>query len=143
MLYGAVVWAEAQRHHKYLKRIAAILRRCTLRIACSYRTISEPAVHVITDVIPIDLLTQESQSVHHQRPVLGKEEASRLARSTSIETWQSRWEQVLCGIWTAQLISRPDSWLNREASEVDFYLTQFLIGHGLFCSFLAKMRKVA
>ncbi|XP_035739237.1 uncharacterized protein LOC118449122 [Vespa mandarinia] len=143
MLYGAEVWAKALQKEKYRKRIAAVQRRGALRIACSYRTVPEPAVLVIAGVIPIDLLAQERQFVHQQRCVLGKEGALRLTRSTSIETWQSRWEQEHRGRWMARLISRLDSWLNREVGEVDFYLTQFLTRHGLFCSYLAKMRKVA
>ncbi|XP_035736364.1 uncharacterized protein LOC118447924 [Vespa mandarinia] len=47
MLYGAEVWAEALRKQKYSKRIAAVQRRGALRIACSYRTVSEPAVLVL------------------------------------------------------------------------------------------------
>ncbi|XP_035739227.1 uncharacterized protein LOC118449114 [Vespa mandarinia] len=90
MLYSAEVWAEALQKEKYRKRIAAAQRRGALRIACSYRTVSEPAVLVIAGVIPIDLLAQERQFVHQQRCVLGKEEASRLAKSTSIGTWQNR-----------------------------------------------------
>ncbi|XP_046817454.1 uncharacterized protein LOC124423599 [Vespa crabro] len=106
MVYGAEIWAEALRKEKYRKRIAAVQRRGALRIACSYSTVSEPAVLVVAGVIPIDLLAQERQLIHQQRSVLGKEEASRHTRSTSIETWQSRWEQETRGRWTARLISR-------------------------------------
>ncbi|XP_047365370.1 uncharacterized protein LOC124955250 [Vespa velutina] len=93
MLYGADAWAQALCHEKYRKRIAAVQRRGALRIACSYRTITEPAELVLAGVIPIDLLAKERQFVHQQKAVLGKEEASGNARSTSIEAWQSRWEQ--------------------------------------------------
>ncbi|XP_046829264.1 uncharacterized protein LOC124428804 [Vespa crabro] len=93
MLYGVEVWAEALQHEKYRKRMATVQRRVALRIACSYRTVSEPAVLVLARVIPIDLLSQERQFVHQQKSVLGKEEASRIARSSIIEAWQSRWEQ--------------------------------------------------
>ncbi|XP_046837218.1 uncharacterized protein LOC124432347 [Vespa crabro] len=104
---------------------------------------SEPVVLVDAGVIPIDLLAQERKFVHHERSALGKEEASMLARSTSIETWQSRWEQETRDRWAARLLSRLENLINREAGEVDFYLTQFLKEHGLFRSYLAKMRKVA
>ncbi|XP_047356424.1 uncharacterized protein LOC124951690 [Vespa velutina] len=90
ILYGAEVWAEAQRHEKYRKRIAVVQRMGALRIACSYRTASDPAVLVVARVIPIDLLAKERQFVHQHKLVLGEEEASRIAKSSSIETWQSR-----------------------------------------------------
>ncbi|XP_035742785.1 uncharacterized protein LOC118450903 [Vespa mandarinia] len=67
----------------------------------------------------------------------------KLAGSTSIETWQSSWEQEHRGRWTVRLTSQLVSWLNREAEEVDFYLTQFLIRHFGVYSYITKMRKVA
>ncbi|XP_035739239.1 uncharacterized protein LOC118449124 [Vespa mandarinia] len=69
MLYGAEVLVDALRKEKYRKRIAAVQRRGTLRIACSYRMVSEPAVLVVGGVIPIDLLAQERKFVHQQRCV--------------------------------------------------------------------------
>ncbi|XP_035737496.1 uncharacterized protein LOC118448398 [Vespa mandarinia] len=42
-------------------------------------------------------------------------------------------------VGTTRLISQLDNWINREAGEVHFYLTQFLTGHGLFRSYLARM----
>ncbi|XP_046836720.1 uncharacterized protein LOC124432140 [Vespa crabro] len=143
ILYGAEVWAEALRKENYSKRIAAVQRRGSLRIACFYRTVTKPAVLVVAGIILIDLLAQERQFVHQQRYALGKEEISWLARSTSIETWQSRCDREPRGRWTARLVNRLDTWLNKEAGVVDFFLTQFLTGHGLFYSYLAKMRKVA
>ncbi|XP_035742249.1 uncharacterized protein LOC118450546 [Vespa mandarinia] len=86
MLYGAEVWAEVLQKEQNRKPIAAVQRRSALRIAGSYRTVSDPAVLVVAVVIPIDLLAQERLFVHQHRCVLRKEEASRLARSTSIET---------------------------------------------------------
>ncbi|XP_047368626.1 uncharacterized protein LOC124956617 [Vespa velutina] len=68
ILYGAEVWAEALRHEKYRKRIVVVERRGALRIAYSYRTVSEPAVLVFTEVFPIDLLAKEKQFVHQQKP---------------------------------------------------------------------------
>ncbi|XP_035725540.1 uncharacterized protein LOC118443128 [Vespa mandarinia] len=143
MLYGAEVWAEALRKQKYRKRIAAVQRRGALRIACSYRTVSEPAVLVVAWIIPIDLLAQERKFVFQQRCFVGKERALRLARSISIKAWQSGWEQERRGRWTARLISQLDNCINREVGEVDFYLTQFLRGEGLFRSYPARMSKVA
>ncbi|XP_035736360.1 uncharacterized protein LOC118447919 [Vespa mandarinia] len=62
MLYDAEVWTEVLRHEKYRKCIAAVQRRGALRIACSYRTVTESAVLVVTGVIPIDLLARDNSS---------------------------------------------------------------------------------
>ncbi|XP_046831395.1 uncharacterized protein LOC124429779 [Vespa crabro] len=117
MLYGTEVWVE--------------------------RTVLEPAVIVVAGVIPFDLLSKERQFVHQQKPFLGKEEVSNNAWCNCIEAWNSRWVQEPRGRWIARLISRLDNWINREVQDVDFYLTQFLTGHGLFRSYLAIMWNVA
>ena len=42
-----------------------------------------------------------------------------------------------------RLIIDLESWMNRDHGEVDFYLTQFLTGHGYFRDMLFKWRRVA
>ena len=143
MLYGAEVWADALRKDVHRKRLAAVQRRAALRIACSYRTVSEPAILVVAGVIPIDLLALERRFVHQQKPALGVVEAHRTARANTIQAWQHRWESSTKGRWTARLIPQVDTWLFRKEGEVNYYLTQFLTGHGLFRAYLHKMGKVA
>ena len=75
MLYGAEVWAGALRKEVHRERLGRVQRRGALRIAYSYRTVSEPAILVVAGVIPIDLLAQERQYVHQQKPALGPLEA--------------------------------------------------------------------
>lgn len=142
MLYGAEVWADALRCELYRKRMAAVQRRGALRVACSYRTVSEPAVLVIAGVIPIDLLAQERRFVYQTKVDLGLLPARRTARTNTILAWQQRWEQETRGRWTARLISQLDTWLDRREGEVNYYLTQLLSGHGLFRAYLYKMGKV-
>ena len=50
LLYGAEVWADALRIRIYRKDKAVVQRNCASHIACSYQTVSEPAVFVIADV---------------------------------------------------------------------------------------------
>lgn len=51
--YGNEIWADDE--------MASVQQRRVLRIANSYRTISEPAVVMIAGVTPIDLLDQEKK----------------------------------------------------------------------------------
>ena len=85
MLHGAEVWAGALRREVHRQRLGAVQRRGALRIACSYRTGSEPAILVVAEVISIDLLAQERQFVHQQKPALGPLEAHRTARANTIQ----------------------------------------------------------
>lgn len=142
MLYGAEIWADAMKIEKYRKRIAAVQRRGALRVACSYRTVSEPAVMVIAGVIPIDLLALERKSVFERDADTSREIASAQARRCSIIKWQERWNNEHRGRWTARLIPQIDIWINRKHGDVNYYITQFLSGHGYFRTYLHRMGKV-
>nr|XP_034194958.1 uncharacterized protein LOC117611141 [Osmia lignaria] len=67
LLYGAEIWAGVLRFEKYRRRLAAVQRRCALRVACSYRTVAEPAVLVIAGMLPIDLLAVERKQVYEAK----------------------------------------------------------------------------
>ena len=56
LLYGAECWAVALDKECFRIRMAQVQRRCALRVACTYSTVSEPAVLVITGVVPIKLV---------------------------------------------------------------------------------------
>lgn len=143
MLYGAEVWGDATKVRRSAIRLLAVQRRGALRVASAYRTVSEPAVLVITGTTPIDLLAQERKYVHDLRVELDKVEAEELARTRTLGVWQQRWEEDHRGRWTARLIGELGPWLDRRHGEVNFYLTQFLSGHGYFRAYLSRMGKVA
>lgn len=142
LLYGAEVWADNVRIKKYCKKLKAVQRQGALRIACSYKTVSEPAIQVVARVIPIDLLALERQAIYN-REGEEREVAFVRARSRTMECWQHRWNGDPRGRWTHRLIIDLEGWMNRDHGEVDFYLTQFLTGHGYFRDMLFKWRKVA
>lgn len=142
LLYGAEIWADALQKEYIRKQMAAVQRRGALRVACSYRTVSYAAVNVIASVIPIELLAKEPKYIYERPPERSRKEAATEARRQSIERWQELWEAEVAGRWTARLIPQVDNWVNRKHGEVNFYVTQFLSGHGYFRSYLYKMRKV-
>lgn len=143
MLYGAEVFADVLKWKTYRKCLERVQQAGALRIACSYRTVSGPAVLVVAGVIPIDLLAKERQIIYKEKEVIGKIEAREQARRNSIEVWQNTWNEELRGRWTARLIDRLEPWLIRKDGEVNYYLTQLLTARGLFLSYLYKMGKVA
>lgn len=142
MLYGAEIWADAMRVKKYRKRMSAVQRRGALRIACSYRTVSEAAILVIASVPPIDLLAIERKRIYDASVEVGRERAAQEERARTLTEWQERWTSDPRGRWTHLLIRRVGPWMDRKFGEVDFYLTQFLSGHGYFRHYLWKMGKV-
>lgn len=150
LLYGSEVWADALKTEKYRRRLAAVQRRGALRIASSYRTVSEPAILVVAAVPPIDLLAQERKFVYTARKqhqgeaaaATAREDYTRTAREDTIRKWQQRWEEEHRGRWTARIIPNIKAWVEREHGEVDYHLTQLLTGHGCFNAYLHRMHKV-
>lgn len=142
LLYGAEVWAEAMSIEKYRKTMAAVQRRGALRIASSYRTVSEAAVLVISNVVPIDLLAFERKHIYDRAGELGRKLATAEARANTLEAWQQRWARTTNGRWTHRLIPSIEEWSNREHGEVNFYLSQFLTGHGYFRKYLFGLKRV-
>ena len=142
LLYGAEVWADAMRIQKYRHGMEAVQRRGALRIASSYRTVSGPAVLVIANVVPIDLLAFERKRTYDRTREIGKQRAAAEARASTLATWQQRWAEGTKGRWTHRLVPSISEWAEREHGEVNFYLTQFLTGHGYFRKYLFNLNRV-
>ena len=140
VLYGSEVWADALKKKTYRKRIAGVQYRGALRIACSYLTVSEPAVLVTAGVIPLDILAFERKRIFAKTPENGKANAD--ARESSRILWKRRWDNDTRGRWTARLILRLSAWIDHKHGEVNYYLTQFLSGHGYFQAYLHRIGKV-
>lgn len=141
ILYGAEIWAEAMRFKCYRQRIARVQRREALRIASAYRTVSEAAVLVVANTTPIYLQAEERSFVYQYKRALGETEALSQARKNTMTAWQNEWTNNTKARWTQRLIPRLAPWLDRQHGEVNYYLTQFLTGHGLFGAYLHKMGK--
>lgn len=141
MLYGAEVWADALNTECYRKRLAAVQRRSALRVACAYRTVSEPAVLLIAGIIPIDLLAKKRKRVYERK---GEEDRTRVKieeHENVLLAWERQLKEEPRGEWTRRLISNAKAWMNKAHGEVNYYLTQFLSGHGCFRSYLYKMKR--
>jgi len=143
LLYGAEIWADSLSKKKYRTRLAQVQRRAALRVASAYRTVSEPAVLVIAGVIPISLLARERKAVYLRKSEGDKEAIKVEERARTMQEWQSQWDQEPRGRWSYRLIRCLKSWIERPFGEIDYYLTQFLSGHGYFLSYLYRMGKVA
>lgn len=95
----------------------------------------------IARVIPIYLLALERKRIYERAPEAGRAEVAEQERNRTIELWQERWTADTEGRWTHRLIGRLTPWAKKEHGETNFYLTQFLTGHGYFRHYLHKMGK--
>lgn len=139
VLYGAPIWHEVLSIKKYEIMMMGIQRRALLRIAMGYRTISTSAVQVITGTPPITLLAEERNRLYrrenaHLKAVREEE------RNITIDKWQHEWEMNNeTATWTRILIEDIRPWINCKHRNLDYYLTQFLTGHGSFRQYLKRM----
>lgn len=113
-------------------KISSVYRIATLRVCCAYRTVSDDAACVISGMIPIDLLAKERNHIYMNKYT--PEEA----RSKTMDDWQARWASSSKGRWTFSLIPSLNKWLGRKHGDLDYYITQFLSGHGGYKQYLHR-----
>ena len=114
LLYGAEVWAEALDVEFHRKKPGPVQRSYALRIACSYRTVSEVAVLVIAGVMPIRLMAKQRKLVYDNKDNLGKVNAAKEAKDTVLDAWQHDWNHAEKGRWTRRLIGQIRPWTERK-----------------------------
>ena len=134
ILYASPIWADCLKYKTYTQSISSVYRRTALRVCCAYRTVSDEAALVVAGMIPIDLLAKERQLLYE------KKLTAQEARERSLSEWQTRWSTSTKSRWTYTLIPDIKSWIERKHGDVDFYLTQFLTGHGCFREYLNRFR---
>lgn len=141
MLYGAPVWGAALVMKKYRQMLISVQRKAALRVISAYRTVSAEAALVIAGMVPLDLLAEERVRLHRSREGHLKEVRVR-EREETMNRWQTRWENLVgVGAWTRRLIPDIRRWTARKTGAVDYFLTQFLSGHGCFRAYLHRMRR--
>jgi len=117
-------------------------RRILLRIASAYRTVSMNALYVITGIPPMKLTTEERKTVFDGKSNNGDTgTALQEATGNKMGTWQEEWEKAENGEWTRKLIKNIGPWVDRRHGQINFRLTQALLGHGCFQSYLHRFKR--
>lgn len=140
LLYGAPVWSSALNTKRIASLIGGVQRRALLRIACAYRTVSYNALLTITGIPPITLLIQEREQLSRTKngndPIMKGRE-----RLKTIKKWQELWDSnTTNAAWTKRLIPNLEPWVACRFRTLNFYLTQFLTGHGSFGSYTNRFK---
>lgn len=139
LLYGAPVWLPALNIARYKSMLESTQRKMLLRVICGYRTISTCAVQVVAGVPPLSLLVEERAELFASGREC-TEVSKREARSRTVAKWQQIWEEHSdTAQWTKKLIPDIRKWLQCKHRNTDYYLTQFLTGHGRFGSYTHRM----
>ena len=137
MLYASPIWASALKMKTYGRKMASVYRLGALRVISAYRTVSDEAAGVISGMLPIDIIANERSRLWH-----GSSDSRLVVRAESLSEWQRRWDLSEKGRWTHRLIPDLKTWLDRRQGEVNYYLTQFLTGHGCFRAYLHRFKIV-
>lgn len=142
ILYGAPVWKDVLRIKKYDTMMSGIQRKALLRIASGYRTVSAAAIQVITGIPPIGLIVNERCRLFNR--VDAHREATRNEeRRATVIKWREIWgEHTETASWTKKIIPDIMPWIDCGHRRLDYYLTQFLSGHGFFKHYLYRMKLV-
>ena len=117
--YGIAIWGEALKIEKYRGKMAAVNWFNALRVSSVFRTVSDDAVCIITDLMPMEILAVERMQLYEQRSnILGEqEELMKIMRQDSLQRWQKKWDASEKGRWTHRLIPQVDNWVNRKNGE--------------------------
>lgn len=97
------------------------------------------ALQVITGIPPIPLLIKERKRLYDGGR--GRERYE-LERTTTIDEWQRSWENLEeRGQWTKRLIPDIRIWTKCKHRNLNYWLTQFISGHGSFGTYTYKIKK--
>ncbi|CAH2004946.1 unnamed protein product [Acanthoscelides obtectus] len=100
---------------------------------------STMAAQVIAGIPPVTLLIEERLRLYSRDDA--KLRTTRLLeRSTTLEKWQHVWsDHSETAMWSKTLIPDVRQWVSCKHRRLDFYLTQFLSGHGYFGDYTKRM----
>lgn len=164
--YASPIWApKALKVSRNKKKLAKIQRISLRRVACNYRTAGRLALCVITGFLPIEITLEEKKwlyEVTQRYKILHTDDDDLINwknENLKLETeritnriwnhWYNKWNntvQVPESTWTRRLIPSPRWWAERNKNgkafgQLNFRLTQMLTGHGVFKSYLHRIRK--
>ncbi|KAJ3634682.1 hypothetical protein MTP99_007628 [Tenebrio molitor] len=112
-----------------------VQRRMALSTCGAYKTTATETASVLSSLIPLDLLAEERGRMK-KKPT---ENERALERETTINKWQTRWEQQTTSLWTHLIMPDIRPWVTRKYGSVSFRMTQMLSGHGCFVAYLHRI----
>ena len=142
LTYGIAIWARALELQECQRMIYPVGRQMALRVVSAFRTVSRDAAHVISGILPIEVLAEEHKRLYEGRTLKQEnaDDCRKRERQKSLERWQEQWDSSEKGRWTHELIPSIAEWINRQHGDPSYYLTQMLTGHGCFRKYLHRYK---
>lgn len=146
LLYAAPILSGSMIFQNHRQLILSPQRGMAIRVASAYRTAPTDAILVVAGFTPIHLAARgrtDARRLTRNAYGMDKREAKRLAEKRIVHWWQTEWEErTKTGEWTRRLIPNVSNWVKRKHGRIGYHLTQFLIGHGCFQSYVHRFARV-
>lgn len=107
----------------------------------AYRTISDEAATELTGRLPIYLEVRAAETTWLRREQDDRDRNS--LAETHIVEWHRQWDTAQSGRRTQTIIPDLRTWRQRIHGKLNFYVTQFLSGHGGFRQYLHRFKHVS
>lgn len=89
LTYAAPIWHGAIRYAKYKAKLSSPQRKMALRVACTYCTVSNNAIMVVTGTVSIHQLASEKAEVEVAlKTSASPKNAKQETRSRTMDEWQ-------------------------------------------------------
>ena len=141
--YGSTVYYP-KISDKTKNKIKREQRKILLGVISAYRTVSYSATNVIAGILPINLQIERRNEVKNMNRALLNERETRERKGEIYEKylnlWQTQFNNEQKGRRTYAIIPNIKERIQNEHLKPDFYVTQFLTGHGNFGEYLKKYK---
>ena len=92
LTYGISIWASALQECQ--RRIYPVGRQMALRVPSAFRTVSRDAAHVISGLLPIEILVEVQRRIYQRRSQRQSDadDCRKRERQKSLQRWQAQWK---------------------------------------------------
>jgi len=152
ILYAAPVWAhEAKKKGEVRNLLKVMHKNITQRVIAAYKTVALDAAALLTRIPPYYMIAEERKRSYEKlcEIKLTGEWTERKGKEVQEEkaNMYRKWKRYLednsqAGKRTREAILPVwESWLGRKHGMLSFHLTQLLTGHGVFFTYLKRIKK--
>lgn len=135
VLYGAPIWKKVIERKNHAASLEGINRKLALMISAAYRSAPTEAVLVLAKIPPIKLRIEQRIKIYNEGQQVANE-----AKELELTKWEAKWN--LYDGHAKKFIPDLKNWLEREWIESDHFIAQAVTGHGVFSSFLFRIKKL-
>jgi len=140
--YGSLAYFEKLRKSD-IRKLKSLQRRILIGVISAYKSVSYTATYVISEKVSLDLHSEEINKtkrlqIDRKKGKLTLKQTKEEIKSVKMETikeWKTHINMETTGRRTVKLIPKLECRLKNKNLKSNFFLTQYLTGHGKFASY--------